>query len=330
MPAGNDILVIKLGALGDVILATPHLRRIVAAHPDACVTLLTAPEYFELVAGLPALEVVGFRRHGASEMGRVLAWLRRRAFAVVYDLQGSLRSRIMTAVSGADRRVGRRRNAVYTHYPQDGSDGRHAFQNLNDVLACAGIEPAPPQAWLAAPREFKERVASWLEHNGLAGTRRALLHAGSSARWPSKRWDPAYFAALARALQERGFRVVWIGGGEDRELNTWLARQVGVDACDRFCFPELAALGRCSEFAVVNDSGPMHVLAAADLPVYALFGPTDWRRSHALGQQERVMCMDVPCSPCHLRNCPPEQGHRCLQDITPDMVLSRLAADGRL
>jgi ADP-heptose:LPS heptosyltransferase len=156
------------------------------------------------------------------------------------------------------------------------------------------------------------------------------MHAGSSARWPSKRWDPGHFATLARALQERGFRVVWIGAGEDRELNATLARQTGVDACDRFSFQELAALGHCSEFAVVNDSGPMHVLAAAGLPVYALFGPTDWRRSHALGQQERVLCLGVPCSPCHLRSCPADKEHRCLHDITPDTVLSRLAADGRL
>jgi len=330
MIAGNDILVIKLGALGDVILATPHLRRIVEAHPDARVTLLTAPGYADLVQSLPGLEVVTFRRHGLAEMWRVLAWLRRRAFAVVYDLQGSVRSRIMTAVSGATRRVGRCRSAVYTHYPPAGGNHRHAFRMLNELLECAGIDPAPPQAWLTAAGGTGGRVSLWLEKNRLAGARLVLMHAGCSAHWPSKRWDATHFAALARALQDRGFRVVWIGGREDRELNGWLARQAGQDATAEFSFPELVALGRCCEFAVVNDSGPMHVLAAADVPVYALFGPTDWRRSHALGQQERVLCNAVPCSPCHLRSCPPEKEHRCLHEITPGMVLARLADDGCL
>jgi lipopolysaccharide heptosyltransferase II len=324
---GNRILVIKLGALGDVVLATPHMRAIVEAYPEAEVTLLTSPECAGLVQGLPGLEVVAFRRRGFAEMWRVLAWLRRRRFAVVFDLQGSLRSRLMTRCSGARQRIGRRPGFAYTHAHPPGGEAGHAFHELNRLLTAAGIDPAPPRAWLPAPAAAEAKVADWLERNSLT-RRRVLLHAGSSERWPSKRWEEAHYATLALALAERGYAVIWIGANEDRRVNRRLARRVGADATGAFSLVELAALGRRAEFAVVNDSAPMHILAAAPLPVYALFGPTDWRRSHGLGQAERVLVNPVPCSPCHRPVCPPGFAHRCLRELTPGQVLSRLADDG--
>jgi ADP-heptose:LPS heptosyltransferase len=328
MSGGNRILIIKLGALGDVVLATPHIGAIVAAYPEARVTLLTAPDSAGLVRGLPGLDVVAFRRRGFAEMWRVLAWLRRSRFAVVFDLQGSRRSRLMTRCSGARQRIGRRLGFAYTHAPIPGGEAVHVFEELNRLLEAAGIDPAPPLAWLPATAAAEAKVVAWLERHGLAPRRRVLLHAGSSERWPSKRWEEAHYAALAAALEDRGFAVIWIGADEDSTLNRRLARQAGTDATGEFSLVELAALGRRAAFAVVNDSAPMHILAAAPLPVYALFGPTDWRRSHGLGQAERVLLNPVACSPCHRPVCPPGFAHRCLSELTPGQVLSRLTADG--
>jgi ADP-heptose:LPS heptosyltransferase len=328
--AGNRILIIKLGALGDVVLATPHIRAIVEAYPEAEATLLTSPECAGLVRGLPGLEVAAFRRRGFAEMGRLLAWLRRCRFAVVFDLQGSLRSRLMTRLSGARRRVGRRPGFAYTHAPPSGDDSAHALATLNRLLEAAGIDPPAPRAWLPVSDAAEAKVLTWLARHGLTERRRVLLHAGSSERWLSKRWEAAHFAALATALQARGLAVIWIGADGDRDLNRRLAAQAGVDATGAFSLLELTALGRLAGFAVVNDSAPMHVLAAAPLPVYALFGPTDWRRSHAPGQAERVLVNPVPCSPCHRPVCPPGFEHRCLRELTPAQVLARLETDGRL
>ena len=330
MVGGNRILIIKLGALGDVVLATPHIRAIVEAYPDAEVTLLTAPECAGLVRGLPGLEVAAFKRRGFAEMCRVLAWLRRRRFAVVFDLQGSLRSRLMTRLSGARRRFGRRPGFAYTDAPPPGDASVHAFAMLNRLLEAAGIDSPASRAWLPVGEEAETKVLAWLERRGLAGQRRVLLHAGSSERWVSKRWEAAHFTALARALQARGFAVIWLGADGDRDINRRLAAQAGVDATGDFSLLELTALGRHAAFAVVNDSAPMHVLSAAPLPVYALFGPTDWRRSHALGQAERVLVNPVSCSPCHRPVCPPGYEHRCLRELTPAQVLARLAQDGWL
>jgi ADP-heptose:LPS heptosyltransferase len=327
---GNRILIIKLGALGDVVLATPQFRAIVEAYPEAEVTLLTSPACAALVQGLPGLGVAAFRRRGFAAMWRVLAWLRRCEFNMVFDLQGSLRSRLMTRCSGARRRIGCRPGFAYTHAPAAGGAAGHVFPELNRLLETAGLDPAPPLAWLPAIPTAETKVADWLERHGLAQRRRVLLHAGSSARWPSKRWEEAHFAVLATALAKRGYAVIWVGAEEDRDINRRLARQAGVDATDAFSLVELAALGRRAAFAVVNDSAPMHVLSASPLPVYALFGPTDWRRSHGLGQAERVLVNPVACSPCHRPICPAGFEHRCLRELTPAQLLERLAADGWL
>ena len=160
----NRILIIKLGALGDVVLATPHMRAIVEAYPEAEVTLLTSPACAVLVQGLPGLEVVAFERRGFAEMWRVLAWLRRRRFAVVFDLQGSLRSRLMTRCSGARQRIGCRPGFAYTQAPIAADETLHAFDALNRLLAVAGIDPAPPQAWLPVTDTTEAKVTDWLEH----------------------------------------------------------------------------------------------------------------------------------------------------------------------
>ena len=325
----KNILIIKLGALGDVVLSTPQLTCIAKTHRGDRVILLTAPAYVELVGGLP-LQVVAFQRKGFIEMLRVVRWLLGQHFDVVYDLQGSLRSRVMTLLTQAARRVGRTPGITYTHTPLSVTGRVHTFDRLNDILVAGGIEAAPPALQLPVSTMVAARIAAWLQQQGLAGLRLVLMHAGCSQHWPVKRWSEAHYQALATRIEARGFTVIWIGGEDERTLNVRLATHVGVDATAAFGLAELLALAEQAVFAVTNDSGPMHVLSAAALPVYAFFGPTDWRRSHALGQAEHVLFNKVPCSPCQLPVCPPQREHVCMQGITPEVVLDRLEADGLL
>ena len=324
----RNILIIKLGALGDVVLSMPQLLRLAETHAGERVTLLTAPAYVELVAGMP-LQVVAFQRQGFVEMLRVLRWLLGQHFDVVYDLQGSLRSRIMTLLTQAAKRVGRTPGIAYTHTPLV-AGSVHAFDRFNDVLVAGGVDAAVPELQLPADTAIASGVAAWLRQQDLEDRQRVLVHAGSSRQWPAKRWGEENFMALASALEARGFVVIWIGGEDERALNERLAVHTGVDATAVFSFAGLLALAQQAVFAVTGDSGPMHVLSASGLPVYAFFGPTDWRRSHALGQAARVLVNPVPCSPCQLPVCPPERRHACLQGITPESVLARLESDGML
>jgi ADP-heptose:LPS heptosyltransferase len=154
-----------------------------------------------------------------------------------------------------------------------------------------------------------------------------LIHAGSSPRWPSKRWEDQHYQELARYLIDHGCQVIWTGSDADAGLNRRLASAGGFNASGRFSILQLAALARHARFALTTDSGPMHIFSSAGVPVYALFGPTDWQRCHAAGQEGRVLFHSVPCSPCYRRICPPGYAHRCMQELTPEQVLDRLKED---
>jgi len=320
-------LIIKLGALGDVVMATALVRRLQDASPGVAFSLLTAPAFASLFEGWPDLEVEAVPRKGIGNMLRAVRWIRRQGFDRVYDLQSNDRSGLLVALSGIPERVGNHPRFPYTHHPATPYRGQvHIFERMNQVLASAGIPAAEPRPWLPASEAECGRVQAWLREQGLEGARLALMHAGASERWPSKCWP--HFGMLAERLEAEGLSVVWLGAGQDAARNRELAQRGGVDATDAFGIRELAELGRHAAFAVTNDSGPMHVLSAAGISIYAFFGPTSWRRNHALGQAERVLTYPVDCSPCSLGVCPPERGHACLSGVTPEAVLERLSSDG--
>ena len=221
---GRHILVIKLGALGDVILALPHLERILEAHTADRVVLLTAPSYAELVSAIPGLEVVAFPRKGFIAMFRLLFWLLRQSFDAVYDLQGSARSRVMTLLTQADRRVGVRPGIAYTDTPPPQAGPAHAVERLNALLASGGLAPAAALPRLPVPESAMRKIDAWLLQEGLQGRRLVLVHPGSSTRWPSKRWEEGHFRELGQRLMRRGFTVIWIGDGAETDLN----RLVGI------------------------------------------------------------------------------------------------------
>jgi ADP-heptose:LPS heptosyltransferase len=153
------------------------------------------------------------------------------------------------------------------------------------------------------------------------------MHAGSSRNWLSKRWPQDRFAELAVMLEKAGIRCIWIGGSADKEVNRNLAEFVGTDATEQFSILQLYVLGKAALFAVTNDSGPMHILAATGIPVYGFFGPTSWIRSHAAGQKDRVFSRNVDCNPCFLSTCPASKHHACLDDIDSETVFSKIRQD---
>lgn len=315
------ILIIKYGALGDIIMATSVIRRILDHYSGEPVWLLTDPAYAPLFRDWSGLAVQAFPRKGLAAARRTLRWLRGQRFTTLIDLQSNDRSGILCALSGVPDRVGNHPRFPYHRHPPDRYTGQyHVHERLNQILAAAGITPADVDPQLPAPAAVRERVAEWLGRQGLGHEPLVLLHAGASRRHPKKRWPG--FAGLAAQLADHGYMPVWIGGPDDREINRRLAGSVGIDASDCFTVLELAELGRRARFAVTNDSAPMHVLSCSGIPVYGLFGPTDWRRTHAVGQEGHVITAETGGAggfrPASLERLPVER------------VLSRLRADGWL
>ncbi len=329
-PRRPRILVIKLGALGDAVIATAHIQALLDSRPGAEVHLLTSPACDFLFRGESRLRIASFPRKGARAMWATFRWLRRQRFDQVFDFQCSDRSRVMTLLSGAPLRAGLGPAWPYSLRPAEDDPGWPIFDRLNNLLQAAGMGPAPPRPRLWTQPRDEAMARDLMAGLGLAPGGFVVMHAGSNPTWQSKRWEEEHFATLARKLAGLGLVTLWVGGQGEADLNARLAAASGIDLTARLSLPGLAALARHARFAVTNDSAPMHILSTAGIPVYALFGPTNWRISHAVGQAERVLRHPVPCSPCHLTACPPERDHACLRALLPEQVLERLQADGLL
>lgn len=322
----KKILIIKMSALGDVMIALPHVETIAERHKDDQVWILTGPQFTEFFINHPHLRVAVLDRHdtlfGNSTWSRIL-WIRKKKFDCIYDLQGNRTSRLLVRFSGSSKKVGTQPRSIYSHSPKreyTRETRQNVFDRLNETLVSGELPPASPGCRLYLAEKNREVVNKWKNEAGLTDKKYALFHAGSSEEWLSKRWPEDHFAELAGMISAQGIQCIWIGGPDEKELNARLASGGGIDATGLFTPLQLYSLGIGARFAVTNDSGPMHILCASGIPVYSFFGPTDWTRSHGAGQAGRVLSMDVSCSPCFAGVCKSPLGHVCLERIAPENV----------
>jgi heptosyltransferase II len=204
--------------------------------------------------------------------------------------------------------------------------GRSQVYYYRAMLAGAGLRvSATPDVSLRCPPD-------WIESTGAD----RLLGKDGGGDWvgvnpgafygTAKRWLPERFAAVAETLAARGARIALVGGAAERPIGEAIAAQMRAPArvlCGQTTVPELVGVLARLRLLVTNDSGPMHLAAALGVPVVAVFGPTDWRETHPVGEAHRVVREPVHCSPCGLRECPID--HRCMRRVSVDRVLGETA-----
>lgn len=267
---GGGVLVIKLGALGDVVLALGPLAAIRRHHAGERVTVLTTAPYAAFLAASPWVDDVMIDdRPGWTRPLAVLA-LRRRLragrFARVYDLQTSDRSSFYFRLMGRPRPEwsGIARGCSHRH-ADPARDRLHTIERQRGQLAMAGIAdvPAPDLSWVRADIARLGPRAPY-----------AMLAPGGAAHRPEKRWPAERYGALARALVARGMTPVLVGTTAEADAIAAIrsACPEAVDLAGRTNLMELAAVARGAALAVGNDSGPMHMAAVAGRPAVVLFG----------------------------------------------------------
>lgn len=270
LPMLRRILVIKLGALGDLVLAFGPFEAIRRHHPDAKITLLTTKPYKKLLQKSGWFdEIITDRR---PSIWQIKEWIDLRkklvsgGFDRVYDLQTSDRSGWYFRLMGPSARPewsGVVSGCSHPHTnPQ--RDYMHTIERQAEQLGMAGIR-AVPKAQL-----------SWIQSNieafGLP-PKYALLVAGGSSHRPRKRWPTDKFLALARVLSQRGVLPVFLGGLHERQISEYLLDQklCVLDLIGKTSLEDIVTISRGAAVAVGNDTGPMHLIAASDCPTLVLF-----------------------------------------------------------
>jgi len=257
------VLVIKLGALGDIVFADGALRDIREHHPHARITLLTRHNYATLMRRCPWVDTV-------VEDGNAPRWrldqmlaLRERVFAgaydIVYDLQNSRRTRFY-------RQWLSRGDAVWSQQEPDAArQGAVAFRHAAQ-LRLAGIDTR--HAHRPSPDWIADDVDALLHEAGVERPFVALLP-GSSARHPDKRWP--HYAECSRHLHSQGLNVVTIPGIEEADMGPGFAGVVLKNRGRVLNLHELAGVLKAADYVVGNDSGPTHLAACLGTRCVALF-----------------------------------------------------------
>jgi ADP-heptose:LPS heptosyltransferase len=267
--SSGAVLVVKLGALGDVAQAFGAFQAIRLHHRDARVTLLTTKPFEPLLRASPWFDAIWVDERAPA--WRVDRWLALRAriraagIMRVYDLQTTGRTAWYFRMLGPGARpewIGIAPGASHRHVDPR-RDRLHNYDRLAGQLALVGITdvPTPDLSWLDADlRRFA------------LPPRFALLVPGTSAHRAIKRWPAAGFAALARALSARDIAPVIVGGRDEGELAATIraVEPRALDLVGETTIPELAALGRGAALAVGNDTGPMHLIAETRVPTLML------------------------------------------------------------
>lgn len=335
MPDYRRILLIKPSSLGDIVHAMPTLSALRRAHPSAKVTWLVKRQWAGLVERIDGVDRVWAVDPGLKGWLSQVPALRGERFDVAVDLQGLFRSAIMGRMSGAPHRVGfanAREGSPWWYtrrVPVPTADMHAVDRYLLVAKAMGAVEPGPAEFRFRIPQADHDEVDRLLRQAGLApGTSWVAINV--AARWPTKRWPPLSFAVLADRLVEAGLGPVLFMGGPDERGDVAAVR--GLMKSSSFDLSGTLPVGLLPSFLskaallITNDSGPMHVAAAAGTPVVALFGPTSPVRTGPYGPDHKVLTHKIDCSPCFSRSCRNAIQLECLNLVSPEQVMAAARA----
>ncbi len=327
----TSILIVRLGALGDVVHAMPVVAALRRRWPSAHIDWLVDPKYVdvvELVSGVrraiafdPRGLIAGGERIGTLA---TIGDLRRQHYDVVFDLQGLVKSAAAARLAGGDQTIGfaraqLREPAARFFYTRavDVQAGLHIIEKNLMLLASVGVSMAEPTFALTLPASpLAERVR---DQFGDAG----YIAVNPGAAWPNKRWPPERFGAVAvriHDLQRVPTLVVW-GPGEESLAEVVVRASNGAAVlAPPTEIVELFGVFRGARLAIAGDTGPLHIAASVGTPVVALFGPTDPARNGPWRSDDISVSRMAQCE-CHYeRQC--RRSVPCIDDITVDEVVN--------
>ncbi|MBS3916105.1 MAG: lipopolysaccharide heptosyltransferase II [Sulfuritalea sp.] len=334
------ILIVAPSWIGDTILAQPLFRRLHEKHPglvlDAYAPAWAAPvleRMREVRRVIPNPFAHGeFKLAGRWRAGRKLA---REGYDASIVLPNSWKSALLSCFAGIPQRIGfkgeARRGLLNRIHTLDETALPQLAQRYALLAEDVGATmPAP----LAEPNleVNAESVRATLAALGLDAAPAPVVFCPGAEYGPAKRWPAAHFAALARRLTETSaspcfcgtdFPVWIVGSAKDAAIGAEI-EQLSGGACKNLCgktnLAQAIDLLSCARLVVSNDSGLMHVAAALQRPLVALYGSSSPDYTPPLSRQARIISLDLACSPCFKRECP--LGHfKCLNDLSPAMVL---------
>ena len=324
------LLVVAPAWVGDAVLAQPMFRRLHARLGDPVIDVLSPPWTRDVFARMPEISAtieLPFR-HGELALTRRYRLARELALAR-YDqaivLPNSFKSALIPWLARIPVRTGfvgeARRGLLNDARPLDKQLLPLMVERFALLAETAGNAISRPLAALQLEVSAEQRAAT-LARLGLAPHRPVVILCPGAEYGPAKRWPAAHFAQLADRLAAARHEVWIAGSAKDRVIGEEIARTSNaacVNLCGRSTLAEAIDLMSCAALVVSNDSGLMHIAAALDKPLVALYGSSSPAFTPPLSARACIVSRQLQCSPCFKRECP--LGHfNCMRELTADEV----------
>jgi heptosyltransferase II len=329
------ILIVAPSWIGDAVLSQPLLAQLAACHPAATFDVLAPrwvlPVYRRMAQVADTIE----SPFGHGELRFFARWqlarrLRSRSYDVAFILPNSLKSALIPFLARIPRRtgfVGEWRYGLLTDpRPLDERRTPLMVDRFSSLALPAESEPSAARRPVLTVRQAEGEAL--LAKLGFARPTRLVCFCPGAEYGPAKRWPANYFAELALALSREGWAIWLLGSQKDGEVGAEIGRQAGPavrDLTGKTTLDEAIVLLSAADLVISNDSGLMHVAAALDRPLIAIFGSSSPQFTPPLSQHARVVQLPVPCSPCFQRVCP--LGHfDCMMRLTAPRIREEIGA----
>ena len=306
------IAIVKLSSLGDVIHALPLASALRRTYPAAHLTWIVEAREYALLRDHPDLDAVLpvdtrlWRRLIQRPAGAHLVWhkvarlqarIRASWFDVTVDVQGLIKTGVLTAYTGAPLRIGfspswcrEWPNALFTNrHVTPPAEAEHVVEQYLALLGPLSVAPAAPEFHIPVRAEADRRMEEFLGEQGIK-PHDTLVALNPGASRQNKRWPAAHMRALAERLgAEPGVRLLLLWGPDEIHMAREIKNQLSMKAilAPPTDLAELTALLRRVALLVANDTGPLHLAAALGTPSLGLYGPTPARRNRPYGPHGR-------------------------------------------
>ena len=324
------ILIIKPSSMGDVLHAFPAVHALMKQTPAPEIDWVIHPAFAELLDYLPGVRrKIFFRR---KELGRFSTFfpafrelfreLRRERYDAVVDLQGLMRSALIGRLARCGKVYGPASarelpaRLCYSRQLKVPPQIHHAVEkNCAMIEDFSGLTGISPEYRLPVVEEYRVRAEKLLSAHGISPEMK-LIAIAPGARWQTKEWPPEFFSDVLKRTAEKLPQVhfILLGSKAEKTLCSRIQSAApefpSVDLSGETTPGELVELIRRSEVLLCNDSGPMHIAAAAGTPVSALFGPTDPELTGPYARNSRVLRPELDCVCCFRKQCETEECHK--------------------
>ncbi|HIE44202.1 MAG TPA: putative lipopolysaccharide heptosyltransferase III [Candidatus Omnitrophica bacterium] len=355
------ILMIKLRHIGDTLLAVPAIRAVRETYPKAYIAALVNSGTEETLTGNPLInEVLTFQRSNLNlpmlkRLKNEFSFfrkLRSMRFDMTVDLTGGDRAAIISFISGARYRLGYSvkggfwgKRYIYTHIAKKNRKQHTVLRNL-DVVKQLGIDTDNLKVDFYIPEEARAFVSKVLRDNGVT-SEDFVVHIHPTSRWLFKCWEADSMAEVINYFLSQGLKVVVTSGPDKKELNRAqkilsMVRGNVINLCGKTTIKQLGAVSEAANLFFGIDSAPMHIAAAVETPVIALFGPSGayawgpWDKNVDIQQyfskngnrsfgMHRVIQKEWDCIPCGKDGCNGSKESNCLKEIKPEEVIKAIS-----